>query len=114
MEYPVLEFACVECAEPVSFSAFGPVRGTTCTTCDRRYAFESESLQAHLRKFEALCRQLHESEDILSQASVAVHVNGQEVKIPFRLLLTRLNSVLTLEIDGKKTEIRFRVDATRD
>jgi hypothetical protein len=114
MDGPRLEFACVECEEPVTFSAFGPIYGASCPVCERRYSFESESLQVHLRKFEALCRQLRDSEEILSQAAVAVDVNGHEVKIPFRLLLTRLNSILTLEIEGKRTEIRFRVDATRD
>lgn len=55
-----------------------------------------------------LCTQLKKSEEILSSSSIAVNVGSSEVKLPFKLLLTRLRSTLDLEIEGKKVTISSR------
>ncbi len=108
-----LEFKCTKCEEPVGFSVLDSREGPKCGGCQKEYAFD-ETLIDHLGKFEGLCRQLQKSEDILSSASVAVNVGPHHVEFPLRLLLTRLNSVIRLEMEGKETLIQFRVEPSKD
>lgn len=67
-----------------------------------------------IKKFEALCQQIHLSEEILGSTSVAIDVGPHHVKVPFRMLLTRLGSVLDLTISGQKIEILFRTEPLKD
>ncbi len=84
----------------------------TCPTCNKKYAFQEETLKRQLKKFAALCQQIQESQEILGDANVAVDVAGQQVLVPFKLLLTRLKSVLNLQIGNKRTLVAFRVEPT--
>ncbi len=107
-----LEFHCVEenCDELVHFSVLETAGKNTikCGKCNRVYTFGQELLQK-LQLFEKLLRTLHESESILSTTNVVVDVHGKSVRIPFRLLLTRLNTELNLQIAGKEVHISFRI-----
>ena len=111
-----LEFECHQCEHPVSFSIFHIEKHSdiTCPHCAKLYRFEDESLKRQLKKFEALCRQIHDSEEILSQTAVGIDVGNQKVKIPFKLLLTRLSSCLDLCIGGKASTISFRFEPLND
>ncbi|MBN1917775.1 MAG: hypothetical protein JW889_07695 [Verrucomicrobia bacterium] len=121
----VLEFHCVAegCSHAIRFAILD-VRNDhrlTCSACGQKYFFNPELVCA-LSKFDKLCRAIHESEDILSDTNVAVNVANHEIKIPFRLLLTRLNTSLTLriaqELNGKQVEcpidIQFRLQPLTD
>ncbi len=111
---PHLEFSCLECQAPVAFCLFeiedAPIQ---CPHCSKPYRFASEILQK-LRKFEALCRTIHDCEEILGDTSVAIDVGSCHVKVPFRLLLTRLGSVMTLKLGEKTLEICFRTEPLAD
>jgi len=121
----VLEFHCVAegCRHAIRFSILdvSSDHRLSCSACGQRYFFNPELVRA-LSKFDKLCRAIHESEEILSDTSVAVNVSSHEVKIPFRLLLTRLNTSLTLrimqEVEGKNVErpieIMFRLQPLTD
>lgn len=121
----MLEFHCVaeDCRQAIKFSILdvSSDHRLTCAACEQRYFFNPELVGA-LAKFDKLCRAIHESEDILSDTNVAVNVANHEVMIPFRLLLTRLNTSLTLritqEVDGKHVErpiaIQFRLQPLTD
>jgi len=113
----ILEFSCLSCQQPVNFSVFdleshnSPV---TCEHCQKKYAFTDETLKRQLRKFVALCRQIIESEEILGNTAVGIDVGEHHVTIPYKLLLTRLNSSLELMIGNKPTTIIFRIEPTKD
>lgn len=112
-----LEFNCMTCQEPVSFSLFSleTTEGLiTCSKCQKRYAFTDETLKRQLKKFEALCRQLIESEEILSSASIGIDVGEHHVQVPYKLLLTRLNSNLDLSIGDLPLHIKFRIEPLKD
>ena len=121
----VLEFHCVteSCGHAIKFSILDVAddHRLSCSACGQKYFFNPELVSA-LAKFDKLCRAIHESEEILSDTSVAVNVAGHEVTIPFRLLLTRLNTSLTLritqEVNGKEVErpidIQFRLQPLTD
>lgn len=112
-----LEFSCIHCNHRVTFSvlnAKGAPKPISCLHCKKSYSFANTLLQEKLRKFEALCRQIHESEEILGDTAVAIDVDGHHVKVPYRLLLTRLSSLLELKVGDQKLDIAFRIEPLKD
>lgn len=111
-----LEFVCESCSEPVRFSIFDldHQREVKCSKCQKRYLFDDAILIRQLKKFDALCRQIRESEEILGSTAVGIDVGQTQVKIPFKLLLTRLSSCLDLQIGGKPFSIAFRFEPISD
>lgn len=112
-----LEISCQSCQCPIKFSIFSiEEKGDTieCEECGKKYSFKDETLLRQLKKFEKLCRQIHESEEILGNSSVGIDVGGNHVTIPFKLLLTRLNSSLDLIIGDKPCKIVFRIEPKQD
>ncbi|MCH9633504.1 MAG: hypothetical protein S4CHLAM7_02320 [Chlamydiae bacterium] len=84
----------------------------TCEKCTKNYILGSQILN-QLKQFEALCKQIQHSKEIFGQAAIAIDVGPHQVKIPFQLLLTRLSSVLELNIGTEKTTISFKVDTLK-
>lgn len=113
----LLSFKCRGCQEPVHFSIL-EIRSKkgviTCASCGATYALGDPVLRRQIEKFEALCRQIADSEEILSNASVGIDLNGHQVRIPYRILLTRLNSKLDLVVDDEKLSIEFRLEPRAD
>lgn len=112
-----LEFSCLECKQAISFSVLNSKTYSEvifCKSCNKRYAFDNETIINHLKKFEALCQQIHASQDILGNTHVAVNVGNSEVKIPYKILLTRLSSVISLKIEDYELDIRFRLEPIKD
>lgn len=112
-----LTFPCLACQNQVAFSLWELHKEdeeVTCPHCNAIYAFKDDSLRRQLQKFDALCRQLVESEEILADTSVGVTLNGQEVLIPYRILLTRFTSVLQLRMGEITLPITFRLEPTQD
>ncbi|NGX55749.1 MAG: hypothetical protein KR126chlam2_01391 [Chlamydiae bacterium] len=112
-----LQFLCEDCEAPVLFSVldsgdFGGI--VSCRACGRKYAFDDETLLRQLKQFEALCYQIHASEEILGSTAIAIDVGSHHVKVPFNILLTRLSPVIELNIKGKKVVIAFRVEPLKD
>jgi hypothetical protein len=111
-----LQFKCLSCSSPITFSVFELDAQTPicCHECEKKYAFTDATLVRQLKKFEALCRQIQDSEEILGAASVGVDVGEHHVKVPYKLLLTRLSSSLDLNMAGQKISIFFRIEPVRD
>ena len=80
-----------------------------CPVCHRAYALEP-ALRDKLKRMLELINALRLSEDILGDSVVSVNVAGGEVRIPYALLLTRLNTLITLELDGKKVDFHLWVE----
>lgn len=111
-----LQFECQSCKHPVRFSIFelDTHAEIHCPGCKKPYLFDDPKLIRQLTKFAALCHQIRESEEILSTTSVGVDVDGKQVKVPFKILLTRLSSCLDLVINGKPFVISFRLEPLND
>lgn len=107
-----LQFCCQSCQQPVQFSVF-EMKTIKCPYCALTYDFSEEQLQRQLKKFENLCHQIHESEEILSNTSVGIYLGDREIKIPYKLLLTRLNSTLDLMVGEKPLSITFRIEPAK-
>lgn len=109
-----LNFECRSCARKITFTVFNLRQELVCPHCGLIYDFQDETLQRQLKKFEALCRQIQESQEILSSTGVGVRIGDREVQIPYKILLSRFNSSLTLSFDGHPLIIQFRTEPAED
>lgn len=111
-----LEFDCKKCSKPVRFSLFEIEHhpDLTCAHCWNKYVFEDETLKKHLKHFESLCRSILEAEEILGSTSIGVDVGDHHVKIPFKLLLTKLTTRLDLTIGDSSKTLSFRFEPLKD
>lgn len=111
-----LQFPCQKCKSNVQFSIFELDKNegkVICPGCSLAYDFGDKDLMRQLTKFTSLCNQIRESEEILSNSSIGVYIGEKEVKIPFKVLLSRLNSHLELVMDDKPITITFRIEPTQ-
>lgn len=111
-----LQFDCQACQHPIHFSVFDVEKEgiIKCSECGLIYDFNDEKLRGQLKKFENLCRQIQASEEILSNTSVGIYLGDREIKIPYKLLLTRLNSTLDLMIGNQPLTVTFRIEPVLD
>ena len=113
----LLTFQCEQCEQLISFSVVDLDKqhgNIPCKHCSKVYAFSDPDLKRQLQKFEALCRQIADSEEILSNTSVGIDVGPHHVKVPYKILLTRLNSSLDLVIGNRPLTIEFRMEPLKD
>ena len=83
---------------------------TVCPKCHRAYELD-EALRDKLMRMLKLVAAIRDAEDILGDSSVAVTVAGaKEVKIPYALLLTRLNTLITLNFGDKKVDFHLWIE----
>jgi hypothetical protein len=116
MKMPEVDFECSEdeCSGIISFklkNALNPRFQAICPQCHRSYQFDP-NLQDKLMKLRDLITAVKKAEDILGNCNVAVEMPGKSVKIPYALLLTRLNTMITLNLNNKDIDFHFRVEPT--
>ncbi|MBA3816652.1 MAG: hypothetical protein H0X29_09090 [Parachlamydiaceae bacterium] len=111
-----LYFKCLSCQSPIHFSIFDLDHSSSidCASCSKKYAFTDPILMRQIKKFEALCCKIHDAEEILGNAFVGVDVGSHHVKVPYKLLLTRLSSSLELMMNGQTISIAFRIEPIQD
>lgn len=111
-----LQISCINCHETIQFSLLNlqHEKKIDCQGCGKNFDFSDNTLLKQVDQFVTLCSTLHECQDILSNTSIGIYVNGQEILVPYKLLLTRLNSKLELDIGGQPCNISFRVEPSLD
>ena len=110
----IVDFDCIEedCGSTIKFNLLelsGDTKNIACTNCHRIYEFEKDFI-AKLEKLRVLILSVRDAEDILDDCDVAIVTPAGEVKLPYRLLLTRLNTLISLDCHGKKLMFNFRVE----
>lgn len=108
-----IEISCTSCAHPVSFSLKDFAKlpcVSTCDHCGKQFGIDSGLIAEEIKLFVELCQQIKASEKILGKASVAVNIGSQVVRIPYKLLLTRLRSTLDLDVGGQNVVVSYRTD----
>ena len=80
-----------------------------CPKCHHPYAFDA-GLKDKLERMLELMVAIRKAEDILGDSNVSVNVAGGEVRIPYALLLTRLNTLITLEVGDRKVDFHLWVE----
>jgi hypothetical protein len=112
-----LEFDCLKCRQPIKFSVLKVQKLNkllVCSHCQKAYQFEEPKLLRQLRQFESLCGEIQKSEEILGDTAIAINVGPHKVELPYKLVLTRFNSTLKLQIEGQAITIVFRVEPLKD
>lgn len=108
-----IEFKCIsiDCDSIVVFSIEDIEKNHSilCNSCGKNYCFHSD-LVDKIRRFSKLVESVQDAKDILGDTNVAVTVKDQEVKIPYRLLLTRMNTLITLKMEDGEINFKFRVE----
>ena len=80
-----------------------------CPKCHRAYELDA-ALKDKLGRMLELITAIRKAEDILGDSNVSVNVAGGEVKIPYALLLTRLNTLITLEVGGRMVDFHLWIE----
>lgn len=112
-----IEYRCVneQCREVLSFPLLAVERETRvrCPACGRDYVFDG-ALRDKFDKFARLVEAVRGAEEILGETNVGLDIQGHSVQVPYRILLTRMNTFLTLDIGGTKFNFRLRVEPLDD
>ena len=109
-----LDFPCLsgDCEGVVGFdlvSVADPEFQAVCPVCHRAYALD-DALRGKLTRMMKLIAAIRECEDILGDSVVSVNVAGGDVRVPYALLLTRLNTLISLEVAGEKIDFHLWVE----
>ena len=109
-----IDFLCLteECTGVVEFNLAEIAQNdfqAVCPVCHRAYTLDA-ALRDKLERMMKLIEALRNSEDILGDSVVSVNVAGGEVRVPYALLLTRLNTLITLNLGGKPTDFHLWVE----
>ncbi len=109
-----VDFECMgdDCQGVISFKlsdALSDDFQALCPQCHNAYQFDS-ALKEKLQKLRDLIVAVRKAEDILGDCNVAVTVPERTVKIPYALLLTRLNTMITLNLAGREIDFHFRIE----
>lgn len=111
-----IDFPCFEesCGGVVKFDLGDVLQGdfeAVCPKCGRKYPLDA-ALRDKLARMLKLVLALRDAEDILGDTNVSVNVAGGAVKIPYALLLTRLNTLFTLDYGDRKVDFHLWVAPT--
>lgn len=109
-----VDFLCLEadCQSIIGFNVMqledsGGI--VSCEVCHRSYHFDQTFLDK-LRRLRNLIFAIQGAADILGNVNVAIQTMSHEVKVPYNLLLTRMNSVITLEVGDRQVDFNFRIE----
>jgi len=112
-----VEFKCVKdkCKGRITFLVNGMKKHPVlkCGKCGNEYKFDKE-LISKLEMFDNLVKAVSDAKPILGDTNVALNFAGHSIKVPYRLLLTRLSTVLSLQMAGKTIDLSFRVEPLKE
>jgi len=80
-----------------------------CPDCLATYKLD-EDLRDKLMRMLALVEAIRNAEGILGDVNVAIATKNEEIRIPYSLLLTRLNTIITLEFGGRKVDFHLWIE----
>ncbi len=109
-----VDFLCIEpgCSGVVKFNLVEVAQDqfqALCPACHKSYEFDAE-LREKLGRLLKLITAVREAEPILGDCNVSVTVPGGEAKIPYALLLTRLNTMISLNLGGRKVDFHLWIE----
>lgn len=109
-----IDFPCLDdaCGGVVKFSltdAANPDFQAVCPKCGRAYPLDP-ALRDKLHRMTELVLALRNVEDIIGDSNVSVNVAGGSVKIPYALLLTRLNTLFTIDFCGRPVDFHLWIE----
>ena len=109
-----IDFHCLDanCTGDIEFNLADISRKNfqaVCPKCHKTYEFDTV-LRDKLSRMLKLVSAIRDAEDILGDSNVSVNVAGGSVKVPYALLLTRLNTLITLDLGDKKVDFHLWIE----
>jgi len=109
-----IDFHCLnpDCGAVVKFDlADVKKRGfqAVCPECLATYKLD-DALRDRLMRMLSLVEAIRNAEDLLGDANVAIATRNEEIRIPYAMLLTRLNTIITLEFGGHKVDFHLWIE----
>jgi len=107
-----LDFGCPDCGGTVKFNLMELDQAdfqVLCPKCHQPYQFDDQ-LKTKFQKLRKLILAVREAEPILGDCNVGVAVPAGEVKIPYALLLTRMNTMITLNLGDRKVDFHLWIE----
>jgi len=106
-----IDFPCQNdnCHAPVAFQlgqVKDPAFKLVCPKCGRAYEMDAK-LADKLKRMLNMIIAIRSAEDLIGDTNISVNVAGGEVKVPYAMLLTRLNTLISLELEGKKVDFHL-------
>ena len=80
-----------------------------CKKCNKKYSFHQDFVEK-IKKFSRLIEAVQDAKEILGNTNVAIKSKDGEIKVPYRILLTRMNTLLTLQMDDGVISFKLRVE----
>jgi hypothetical protein len=110
----LIDFECIEpdCGATIRFDLMSLEkndRQVTCPDCHRPYRFD-KGFVTKLEKLRQLVLAVREAEEIIGDCNIGVATPAGEVRLPYRLLLTRLNTLVSLKAFDRVIDFTFRVE----
>ena len=108
----LLDFVCPDCGGVVKFNLMELDEAdfqVMCPKCHRPYQFDDQ-LKEKFRKLHNLILAVRDAEPILGDCNVAVAVPAGEVKVPYALLLTRMNTMISLNLGDRKVDFHLWIE----
>ena len=114
----VIDFDCIEkdCEATIYFNLLNLKKNAgkvSCSHCHKLYQFDKKFI-GKLEKLRILILAVRDAEDILGDCNISIVTPAGDVKLPYRLLLTRLNTLISFKCNGKELEFNFRVEPLND
>lgn len=110
----IVDFDCIaaDCARTVEFNLMSLNENggqVACPHCHSPYRFDAKFRQK-LEKLRHLVLAVQDAQDILGDCHVSINTPVSEVKVPYRLLLTRLNTLISLKVGDQVIDFNFRIE----
>ena len=109
-----IDFDCIAdgCGKTINFDLLTLQENDSqvcCEHCFNAYQFDDVFIDK-LQKLRNMVLAVKEAEDILDDCNVAITTVNEEVKLPYRLLLTRMNTLISLNVFDKIIDFNFRIE----
>lgn len=110
----MVDFDCLtaDCGKTITFNLMAlreRAGQVTCAHCHTPYQFDGDFLRK-LEKLRVLVAAVQDAGDILGDCNVVINVPAGEVRIPYRLMLTRMTTLITLQVGERRIDFNFRVE----
>ena len=103
-----IDFPCQACDSIIEFGLKDLSSKTiVCPECYKSYEIDKNFIDK-IQKMLKLLTVIQESKELFSNSYISINEKDSSIEVPFKILLTRFNSVIKLNIDNKLIPFNFR------
>ena len=100
-----LQLCCQSCKARNEFSLQNQASITViCNNCQHQHVFDDNNSKK-IALFYDLWHQIVKSQEILPNIEIGIDTHSESLKVPFKLLLTKTSSILSLKVADRSVDI---------